>query len=452
MTIKTLPDAVQRDRLRAIELRWFFKTLELPPNLRSGADVFDNLALLRKHGLRLYEPGGNLASVDAVDVALAKVEADHLALEEENEAAPVGVNVWTEKRTSAMWSHSVATVKNPDIPKGAYVEDGEWYMVELSRGMDSYSIPVGSLLVKEEDYARVCRRLGMDTYYWPRVDWPQESKHLEERSTSEPSVGAASLPPCEENVVGFLPLKEAVNLIIGAPESFPMNAGHPGWLLWQAALSAKQRSWPVRECERIYRVGQASDEWRFVHVGDFLRWALETGEATWPEGGIWTPEKLVAERARVEGARDRPGCPLDEQDEATRRIRWVEELLRRFAAAGVERPPSVAPISERFSFESDPTGSQPANGCKGKAEVGTVQQKRERRLQQWLDEKEIPEDRRHPLELFTLREIYKALSCYPEFRSDHGAGRPIEFSTFDRKFWQQQDIAKLPDLGRKGDH
>lgn len=102
----------------------------------------------------------------------------------------------------------------------------------------------------------------------------------------------------------------------------------------------------------------------------------------------------------------------------------------------------------------DPVDShpQPANGCKGKTERETAQQKRKRRLRQWLDEQGIPEDRRHPLELFTLRDIYNALSDFPEFHSDHGAGLPIEFSTFDRKFWQQQDIAKLPDLGRKGDY
>ena len=102
----------------------------------------------------------------------------------------------------------------------------------------------------------------------------------------------------------------------------------------------------------------------------------------------------------------------------------------------------------------DPVDShpQPANGCKGKTERETAQQKRKRRLRQWLDEQGIPEDRRHPLELFTLREIYTALLNFPEFRSDHGAGLPIEFSTFDRKFWQQQDIAKFPDLGRKGDY
>lgn len=100
----------------------------------------------------------------------------------------------------------------------------------------------------------------------------------------------------------------------------------------------------------------------------------------------------------------------------------------------------------------DSDDPQPAYGGEGKAKKETAQQKREKRLKQWLDEQGIPEDRRHPLELFTLRDIYNALFDFPEFRSDHGAGLPIEFSTFDRKFWQQQDIAKLPDLGRKGDY
>lgn len=114
--------------------------------------------------------------------------------------------------------------------------------------------------------------------------------------------------------------------------------------------------------------------------------------------------------------------------------------------------PAPLPENTRQHQEPDPTDRKPAHGHKDKAEREPVQQKRERRLRQWLDGQGIPEDRRHPLESFTLREIYNALSEFPEFRSDHGAGLPIDFSTFKRHFWKKQNIAKLTNLADKGDN
>lgn len=101
-------------------------------------------------------------------------------------------------------------------------------------------------------------------------------------------------------------------------------------------------------------------------------------------------------------------------------------------------------------------GGIPGGSDTGAAQFAPVpptekaQQKRERRLQQWLDDQGIPDDRRHPLEMLTLRGIYNALADFPEFRSDHGAGLPIEFSTFKDRFWQDQEIAKLPNRNDKG--
>ncbi len=67
---------------------------------------------------------------------------------------------------------------------------------------------------------------------------------------------------------------------------------------------------------------------------------------------------------------------------------------------------------------------------------------------QWLDKKEVPEAERLTLTGVTLQDIYQELIEFPEFRSAHATGSPIDFSTFKRKFWRNQSIAKLANKQR----
>lgn len=78
-----------------------------------------------------------------------------------------------------------------------------------------------------------------------------------------------------------------------------------------------------------------------------------------------------------------------------------------------------------------------------------VLQARKRRLRQWLAEKKIPENEWRSLPGLSLQEIYNALCEYPEFRSKHAAGLPIDFMTFKVHFWKKQQIAKLPNNNQK---
>ncbi len=76
-------------------------------------------------------------------------------------------------------------------------------------------------------------------------------------------------------------------------------------------------------------------------------------------------------------------------------------------------------------------------------------------LKAWLKSKKIPENDWNPLDpkhgWTKLNAIYQELIKYPEFNSESAHAQPIKFSTFDRKFWSEQDICKLPDNSSKGD-
>jgi hypothetical protein len=147
-----------------------------------------------------------------------------------------------------------------------------------------------------------------------------KASELEEQPTPK-------TPPCTGYEVGFLPLKEAVNLVVGAPNAAKMNAGNR--TLWQKAISP-HRDWSVQECQR--------DGARFVHVGDFLQWVLSNRSALPEAVELWTPETLAAECARLENARNRPDCTWKDQKKIREEIKLAEGLLRRFAAVGLEAP------------------------------------------------------------------------------------------------------------------
>lgn len=132
---------------------------------------------------------------------------------------------------------------------------------------------------------------------------------------------------------GFLPLKQAINLLFGLREGELMNASHPAWVLWLEAIRARH-TWKVGAKKREDETAP-SGEIVYVHMGDFMEWAQSNQTALLDGTELWTPKTLEVEHERLESARNRPGCPLDEQDKAKNRIQWIKALLRRFAAVGL---------------------------------------------------------------------------------------------------------------------
>ena len=240
--------------------------------------------------------------------------------------------------------------------------------------------------MNEGNYAEVHGRLGSPTYWWPKVRWPKNREQLVERPVSETTGGVAvpetsNFRECSGEETGYLPLQEAVNLLTGQPEGSRMNRGNPSWWLWEAALSARQpgQGWPVRRCRRDDGIG---NDVTFVHVGDFLTWAQERAERGLipEECELWTPDALTEERGRLQGALNRLGVPLVEQDEAKRRIKRAEDLLRRCALVGLKaQVPQNQPLlraeiaSSQGAPQPDATESVGLAG--GLVEIGRTESK-----------------------------------------------------------------------------
>lgn len=295
---KSTPEDVQlRENLRSIKLWWFFRTLELTFPTPSKTDPFDFLTTLRKKGLKLTAaPEGDIKYLDPIDHkdisdALAKVKHDCRKFEERAWDAPDNVDVWASKEAAVIWKHEVPVCGGDPS--------------------NEYRLSVGDLWVKEDDYATVCRRLGMETYHWPRIHWPQQPSDLEERSTTAASDDGlafefgfakataerlASRPEAraiyenyekherdreridriERHIVGsanyqggYYPIKEAVRLLL--PGATAIEPGAPAWDLWARAEKAKSDGWSVRQREQEH----GGELVIFVHLGDFIEWAAE---------------------------------------------------------------------------------------------------------------------------------------------------------------------------------
>ncbi len=170
MTTKTLGDARRRQSLRSIELRWFFRVLELTlAKTNPSEDPFDVLDMLRDYGLKITaaEDGriGDTCPIEYGDisVALAKAKRDYKKLEDDKWEATNGFIPDASKREAAIWNY--------EVPVCAGDPSNE------------YRVPIGDLWVKETDYAETCRHLGLPTYHWPKVSWPQETRDLAERES-----------------------------------------------------------------------------------------------------------------------------------------------------------------------------------------------------------------------------------------------------------------------------
>jgi hypothetical protein len=147
---------------------------------------------------------------------------------------------------------------------------------------------------------------------------------------------------CTGDEQGFLPLGEALNLLFGQEKGEKMSAAHPGWLLWQACLSAKQRGgdWPVRLCRHDDGLGNAQT---FVHVHDLLAWVLahDTRDELIPVGfELWSPDALTAERERLE--RDLKQKGPKGRATAKRGLQRIDALLRRWARLGDDSGPDTS--------------------------------------------------------------------------------------------------------------
>ncbi|WP_155986361.1 hypothetical protein [Thioalkalivibrio sp. ALE9] len=145
---------------------------------------------------------------------------------------------------------------------------------------------------------------------------------------------SAQIAPCH-NDPGYLPLAEAFNLLAGQPEGTTMRTGHPLRRLWDSALSAHQGgAWEVAQCRNGCDVQ--------VSLVDLLSWA--EAEAV-PLGlTINTPPKLAAEREERKKLSTSSQADIAARDE---RIREIEALLARFAAAGLQGAPGTISSSDR---------------------------------------------------------------------------------------------------------
>jgi hypothetical protein len=110
-----------------------------------------------------------------------------------------------------------------------------------------------------------------------------------------------------------------------------------------------------------------------------------------------------------------------------------------------EPPPTIAHEPGECTHDDRDTIAPPgdvADSCLAR---------REKRLKKWLKSKGIPESQWCNLagqeRGYSMRSIYNELKEYPEFKSAAGQGSAISESTFNRKFWKEQNIAKILDGG-----
>lgn len=222
----SIEDALTRQQLRQIGLRWLFKVLELTT---STADPFEVLTALLGRGLDLTAQVGDQGDEqrvrpEDVSAALAEAEREYRALQD---ARFDGTAIDEWKREAEIWKRPVAV--------------GEHHMA------------LGELLVAELGYAAACSRLGLSAYHWPKVHWPQALADLDERKCSEapPYVRMRAWRPGETDPPASA---DAGHAGAGDPETdAPAIKGHIEKIL--KALSDKD--WPLDD---IPRGGKAAIE------------------------------------------------------------------------------------------------------------------------------------------------------------------------------------------------
>ncbi len=169
----------------------------------------------------------------------------------------------------------------------------------------------------------------------------------------------------------FFPLVEIINLISGQPPLTIMNPAHPGWILWQRALTVKSRGWTVRGVD-------VADGEKLLHVGDFLEWAITerfkihseklisaVEEREIPLKGyqrelVLEPPRLIEEREELSSMLGRVSS-LSERDEIQRRISDVEVSLRRYQDHGVSEKLDSTSLGAASDQSEEGTLLQPSS-------------------------------------------------------------------------------------------
>ena len=197
------------------------------------------------------------------------------------------------KEDVEQWLEKEVTVVN--------VKDELWPPSSKSESpIRHFQVPFGELQVGWLNYAQACRRLCLTTWHWPEIPHPRNRADIEElpcldsdreqyefsdafvasSKEASPNEYKSFLENCEqkqrENHSRIQRdgadhyrhlLKEAVFFVYGITGG-KIPAGHPVWVLWDAATKAKKSGWNVRT--------ELDVDGTRVHLGDFLEWARPT--------------------------------------------------------------------------------------------------------------------------------------------------------------------------------
>ncbi|MCU7803800.1 MAG: hypothetical protein KZQ96_11430 [Candidatus Thiodiazotropha sp. (ex Lucinoma borealis)] len=153
----------------------------------------------------------------------------------------------------------------------------------------------------------------------------------------------------------YLPLDEAVNLVLGKPYGTPIEREDFSWILWSAAISAISR-WNRNDV--IWDVHLFWDGSRnFIHVGDFLKWTFQI----YPDLKYKHPDELARDIKRLNNSLDHPHNLSDKQDMDKESILVAEDLLRRYKAVGIfpEQPTDSIKEHTDKDFEHNAKNDQP---------------------------------------------------------------------------------------------
>lgn len=139
--------AMSRRGLRDIQFYWLFATLNATNEFLD--DTFRILDQLLEEGLQVSTAksadGGSLVECKRARKALADIEQRY------------------------------------DADDASFDPERAWIDVRCGE------VSVGNLWVSERNFAETCDKIGAETYWWPKVQWPRGVEDLEERRTANSS-------------------------------------------------------------------------------------------------------------------------------------------------------------------------------------------------------------------------------------------------------------------------
>ncbi|WP_200278983.1 hypothetical protein [Rhabdochromatium marinum] len=176
----TLETARIREQLRSIQFIWFFCMLKI--TLETDAP-FDTLTLLLDHGLTPFDHNTQPVSREDLAPALLAAEQEYRALLDARRDLLHNQTIDDILREAAIWQRKIVLVSKHN------------------------RVPLGDLWVNEDNYAETCRHLGLNSYYWPRVHWPQAMQDLAERQCSH--LSETTVAEIEPGIASDLSLERA---------------------------------------------------------------------------------------------------------------------------------------------------------------------------------------------------------------------------------------------------